>query len=91
MLPHFEGEAHAIKNAFHECSLAFNQFDESQLEEKAREWICKIKKFMNTTSITDNFGEGQWVIKAQNLSKDEQLELSDSIDELAHWFNRYRG
>lgn len=91
MLPHDVGEAHAIAIAFRACSCAFNTLDENQLEEKARSWIYNIKNFMSTTGIVDDLGEGTLLIKAQSLSKDEQRKLSDSIDELAHWFNRYRG
>lgn len=90
MLPHYEGEAHAIKNAFHECSLAFHQFDENQLDEIARDWIRKLKNFMDTTGIVDDVGEGAWLVKAQSLLIDEQRELSYIIDELAHWLNRYK-
>lgn len=91
MLPCGLGEARAITIAFHACSCAFNNLDENQLEEKARDWICNIKNFMSTIGIVDDLGEDTLFIKAQSLSKDEQRELSDSIDELAHWFNRYRG
>ena len=89
MLPHDVGEAIAI--AFHACSCAFNKLDESQLEEKARGWICNIKNFMSTTGIVDDLGKGTLLIKAQSLSIDEKKDLSDAIDELAHWFNRYKG
>lgn len=85
MLPHDSGEAIAI--AFHACSCAFNKLDENQLEEKARDWIYKIKHFMNTENLGEN---GTCLIKAQSLSINEQQDLSDAIDELAHWFNRHR-
>lgn len=90
MLPHYKGEAHAIVSAFHECSLAFHKFDESQLDEISRDWIRKLKNFMDTTDIVDDLGEGKWLVKARSLLIDEQRELSYIIDELAHWFNRYK-
>ncbi|TKI70281.1 hypothetical protein FCU45_03040 [Sulfurimonas crateris] len=87
MLPHYGGEAQSIVDAFHECSLAFNQFDESQLDETARNWIRKLKEFMDTNDVIDDSGEGTWMVKARSFSVDEQREISHIIDELASWFD----
>lgn len=87
MLPHTEGEAAAISNCFHACSLAFHRFDESTLDDDSRIWLTQIKKFMDTEDVplaTD--GKGQWHAKALGSTTDEKIELSTAIDELAFWF-----
>lgn len=88
MLPHSQGIEHSIAHAFHECSLALHQMDESDLDDNARSWIAKIKGFMDTTDITNAAGEGAWAVKARGMTTDQQIELSRAVDELAHWFDR---
>jgi hypothetical protein len=88
MLPHSQGEAHSIAEAFHNCSLAFHDMDEAGLDDNAREWVRKIKEFMDTTNVEDNSGKGKWAAKASTLTTDEQLELSNTLNDLASWFCR---
>lgn len=87
MLPHARGEAQSIADAFHECSLALHQFDESHLPDDPTGWIRQLKGFMDTTGITDDNGEGTWAAKARKFTSDEQLHISHIIDELATWFD----
>ena len=88
MLPHSQGIETSIAGAFHECSLAFDQMDESRLGDEASRWVAKIKEFMDTSGISDPKQEGTWTVKARTLSTDQQLELSHLVDELAHFFER---
>ena len=88
MLPHTHGEAESIAAAFRNCSLAFHNMDESGLDDSAREWVRKIKQFMDTSGVQDPSGKGTWAVKASTFTTDQQLELSRLIDELAHWFDR---
>ena len=62
--------------------------EESGLDDSARGWVSKIKQFMDTTGVVDPAGIGTWQVKAQSLTTDDQRELSDAVDELAHWFHR---
>ena len=88
MLPHTQGTEHSIAHAFHECSQAFHQMDESSLDDTARTWVEKIKAFMDTSGVTAAEGEGRWAAKARSLSADDQIEFSGVVDELAEWFTR---
>jgi hypothetical protein len=88
MLPHSRGAAESIAEAFHNCYKAFHRMDESGLSDDARRWVRKIKEFMDTSGIDGTNGEGAWAIKAGQLTTDDQLELSRTIDELASWFDR---
>ncbi len=88
MLPHSQGVESSIANAFHECTLAFHDMDESGLSDDARTWVSKIKEIMDTTGLEDPNDEGTWVVKARDLSVDQQIELSRVVDELAHYFDR---
>ncbi|SEO44010.1 hypothetical protein SAMN05428959_10827 [Duganella sp. CF517] len=88
MLPHTEGEEASISECFHACSLAFNKFDESTLNDDARIWVAKLKKLMDTKDVpaaTD--GKGLWHAKALGFTTDDKIELSTLIDELAFWFS----
>lgn len=87
MLPHDRGEANSIVDAFHECNLAFNLFNESNLSETARNYIRKLKEYMDSTDIVDESGEGTWLVKARAFSTDEKREISHLINELAYLFD----
>ena len=91
MLPHTHGEAESIASAFHALSLAFHELDIHGLNETARCWVNKLKEYMDTTGISNPDGEGTWVIKARTFSPDDQHEISFTVDELAHWFDRESG
>jgi hypothetical protein len=43
---------------------------------------------MDTSGLADPNGEGLWSVKARLLNEDEKIELSQLIDDLAHWFDR---
>jgi|ERR1700722_5918994 len=89
MLPHSRGEAESIAMAFHNCMLAFHQFDADALDDSARGWYSKITEFMNTDGIEDPAGRGTHLIKAEGFTTDQKIELSKCVDELAHWFDRH--
>jgi len=88
MLPHSNGIEQSIADAFHECTLAFHQLDEHQLDDNARRWVRAIKALMDTSGVSAAPHEGTWIAKARTLSKEQQLELASAVDELAHWFDR---
>lgn len=89
MLPHWRGEEEDIAAAFADCQLAFHEFDEGRVEyEPAREWIRKIKGFMDTAGLQDTTGQGLWLEKALRMTNDQRSEFSSCVDELAHWFAR---
>jgi len=88
MLPHNNGIAQSIADAFHECTLAFHQLDERHLDDHAGRWVTKIKALMDTSRVSASQHEGIWIAKARTLSPEQQLELAGAVDELAHWFDR---
>jgi len=88
MLPHNNGIAQSIADAFHEYTLAFHQLDERQLDDNALRWVGKIKSLMDTSGVSAPPHEGTWIAKARTLSPEQQLELAGAVDELAHWFAR---
>jgi hypothetical protein len=91
MLPHTRGEAESIASAFLELSHAFHQLDIDALGSDAQRWIEKLRRYMDTTGVLDPDGEGAWVVKARTFTSDDQLEISRSVDELAHWFDSESG
>lgn len=92
MLPHPQGEAESIASAFHHCLLGFRDLDANALDDDARRCVSKITEFMDTKGIEDTTGRGTWAIKAGRLTSDQKFELTQVIDELAHWFeSRYYG
>jgi len=88
MLPHNNGIAQSIADAFHECTLAFHQLDERQLDDNALRWVGKIKSLMDTSGVSAPPHTGAWIAKARTLSPEQQLELAGAVDELARWFDR---
>ena len=91
MLPHTNGIAASIEYAFMECSHGMHNLSKDSLDDSARNWINVIERFMDTSEIQDPTGRGAWLIKAEQLSVDDQMELSRLIDELAFWFERFDG
>ena len=88
MLPHTNGDAHSIMEAFRECGHALHDFDRSLLDDDAQSWVRRLEEFMNTDGLSDPEEKGLWQVKAETLNHDEKIELSNIIDELAHWFAR---
>lgn len=42
---------------------------------------------MDATGISDPHGDGIWAVKARTFTTDEKIEISRTVDELAHWFD----
>ena len=74
MLPHSRGEAESIAEALHACSLGLHKVSTDALDDNVRRWVAKITELMDTKA-------GEW-------TNDQKIELSQAVDELAHWFER---
>jgi hypothetical protein len=88
MLPHSRGEAESIAEAFGYCSSGFHHLNADDLDDNARSWVIKITELMNTSGVQDPDRRGTAVVKAESLSVDQRIELSNAVDELAHWLER---
>jgi hypothetical protein len=88
MLPHPRGAAQSIAGAFHACWLGLKDLQTDNLDEGVQNWLEKLEDLMDTSGIEDTSGRGKWVLKAEQLTEEQKLELSRVIDELAHWFTR---
>jgi len=90
MLPHPEGEAKSLCDAFRECSLGLHNFDESLIQDdNALNNIRKIKESMNSSGLNDQEEKGLWRIKAESLSEEEKYDFSNAVDELASYFCQF--
>lgn len=87
MLPHSRGEAASIADAFHECHLGLHELDRTDIDDHATSLLRKLDSFMDTSGVHPSSGEGQWQAKAEAFSRDEKVELSNIIDELAYMFD----
>lgn len=88
MLPHPNGEAHSIADAFHELSLGLRDIQMDDLDAEPRRWVLSLQSLMNTDGIEHRPGVGTWQTKGEMLSVDQRFELSRLVDELACWFRR---
>lgn len=88
MLPHPRGQDQSIASAFDACNAGFHDLDRDVLDDNARDWVRKIEDLMDTTGLTDPDGLGLWLVKAASLTEDQLFELSRTVDELAHYFDR---
>lgn len=70
MLPHIEGEDESITRAMHECKLGLNNLDDEDFDDHALRLVGRLRTLFGNSS----------------LSVDEQVELSQIVDELAGWF-----
>ena len=87
MLPHTRGEAASVAECFHNCALAFDNLPTS-LDSDAQRWISTIREKMDVGGLSDPDGRGLWQVKAERLTTDDLLELSEAVDELASWADR---
>ena len=88
MLPHTRGEAASIAEAFEVCDRGFHHLNHDDLDDNARSWVNKITQLIDTSGVQDAGQRGTWLVKAESLSVDQRIELSNAIDELAHWLDR---
>lgn len=91
MLPHPNGEAESISNAFHEISLGLKDIDRSSLDDSARNWVQILDEVMDASGLSDPEKVGLWTVKARTLDVGELLDFSMAVDELQHWFDRQNG
>lgn len=87
MLPHPSGESESIMLAFHGCSLALHNLAREGLDDDVHGWLRELEELMSTKGMIDS-GKGLWIAKAERLSVDDKITLSNVIDELAYWFYR---
>ena len=88
MLPHSRGEEASIAEAFEVCDRGFHHLNHKDLDDSARSWVDKITQLMDTSGVQDPDNRGKWLVKAESLSVDHRTELSNAVDELAHWLDR---
>jgi hypothetical protein len=88
MLPHPGGEADSIVCAFIEISLGLDGLNKNNLVGSLREWVEKLEEYMNTDGLEDPSERGLYLIKAEQFTTDEKIEISRLVDELASWFDQ---
>ena len=86
MLPHPNGEAVSVAQAFGEIDMGLENLDQSKLDESAKKWLAELKELMNWKGIEVNAEEGRYLSKAKTLSLDERFALSHLVDELQCFF-----
>ncbi|MCF6363075.1 MAG: hypothetical protein L3J88_06975 [Gammaproteobacteria bacterium] len=81
MLPHPEGEAQSIADAFHDIELGLHEFDIADINEDIASHISLIKQ------LIDHNRDGKtYQSIAESLTPHQKLELSRSVRELADHF-----
>jgi len=88
MLPHAEGEAESIADAFLFCDSAFETLGTIELGARERELIATITELMDTSGVNSPGSRGPWVVKAERLSYQQKLTLSHAVEALAHSLER---
>jgi hypothetical protein len=87
MLPHPDGEAASIAEAFEECRAGLEVLP-TDLEEDARAYIDTINETMGKTGIEDPYDRGTNTVKAEQLTPEQKYEFRAAVDELASYLNR---
>ena len=98
MLPHADGIADSIADAFEACALGLRSLHRSALDAHASAWLQRVEALMDTTgadtAVTGSSASSgatqreRWLARAAQLNTEEQADLSRLVDELAHWFAR---
>lgn len=88
MLPHPEGIADSIADAFEACALGMRNLREGLLDQHAAAWLGRIQTLMDSTGVTASSERERWLARAAQLNVEEQRDLSRLVDELALWFAR---
>ena len=87
MLPHPDGEAASIAEAFAECRAGLDVLP-THLDEDARPYVDTINEAMDKTGIEDPLRRGTDTVKAEQLTLEQRYEFSRAVDELASYLNR---
>ncbi|WP_249584362.1 hypothetical protein [Pseudomonas viridiflava] len=88
MLPHPNGEDQSIATAFFECRQGLDQFDRTKFDDTSSIWIRQLDQLMSIDGLEDPDRQGMFLVKARKLSVDDQIQLSNVVDELQFWFRR---
>lgn len=86
--PYYGRRSEAITMALHDAEIALDNFPGEIHTPQSREWVARLKEFMNTDGIKDPTGTtGLWVIKAASFTKADIDELKDILKKL----ERFKG
>jgi hypothetical protein len=88
MLPHANGIADSMADAFEACALGLRSLHRGALDARASAWVARVEALMNTDAIDGADQRERWLKRAAELTIEEQSDLSRLVDELAHWFAR---
>jgi hypothetical protein len=88
MLPHPDGVAESVAKAFEACALGLRSLHRGALDKNASAWLQRVEELMNISAIAGADERERRLIRAAQLTPDEQADLSRLVDELAHWFAR---
>lgn len=86
MLPHPDGDAAAISKCFVACHAGLRSLRRGLLEPTAQQWLEQLEQLMSTETIEGDSESERLHKRAQQLSAEEQSDLSRLVDELANWF-----
>lgn len=86
MLPHPDGDAAAISKCFVACHAGLRSLRRGLLDAHAQQWLEQLEQLMSTETIEANSDSERLQKRAQQLSAEEQSDLSRLVDELANWF-----
>jgi len=87
MLPHPDGEAASIAEAFAECRAGLDVLP-THLDEDAHPYVDTINEAMDTSGIENPYDRGADTVKAEKLTPEQKYEFSRAVDELASYLNR---
>jgi hypothetical protein len=87
MLPHPRGEAASIAAALMDCDLGLRDIKPEHLDDSAAALVRTLNKLMDDSGISDPDGIGTFQLRAEQLTEEDQRELSRVVDELAYWFH----
>jgi hypothetical protein len=88
MLPHRDGVADAIADAFEACAAGLRNLRRGTLDAHAESWLARVEALMDISGIEGADPRARWLARAGQLDADQQADLSRLVDELAHWFAR---
>ena len=76
-----------IPKCFRECASAFHKLDTLSLQQPGSVWVAVVIGLMDTAGLDDEKDIEKWFeVRANAMTHDEKITLSEAVDRLADWF-----
>lgn len=83
---HDDDENYGFYHALAHCDTALSALKEEPSDLDVEEFLAVIRKALDTQGLEDTEGDGLYLVKARDMTRDEKQHFSDAVEHLATKF-----